>query len=126
MCRYHSRIAFPEAIDKLIKKKTEASEEESLVREIVPMVTVDPIEVPLPIQAKPQPSEPESEIQVRVNTYFSSRINEPAFKTFINVNTNKFCSCEDKAILYLLMVELSLLGTSKKDFHNLFQVSSIA
>ncbi len=111
-------IELIEAIDKLIKKKTEASEEESLAREIVPMVTVDPIEVPLPIQSRSQPSEPESEIPERVNTYFSSRINEPALKTFIKANPNRFSSGEDMAIFYLLMVEKSYIGTSKKDFHN--------
>ena len=51
-----------EIIEEFIKKKTETYDEESLVREIVPIVTVDPIEVPLPVQSKPQPSEPESEI----------------------------------------------------------------
>ena len=111
-------IELIEAIDKLIKKKTEANDEESLVREIVPMATVDPIEVPLPVQSKPQPSEPESEIPERVNTYFSSRINEPALKAFIKANPNRFSSGEDMAIFYLLMTEKSYIGTSKKDFHN--------
>ena len=111
-------IELIEAIDKLIKKKTEANDEESLVREIVPMVIVDPIEVPLPVQSKPQPSEPESEIPERVNTYFSSRINEPALKAFIKTNPNRFSSGEDMAIFYLLMTEKSYIGTSKKDFHN--------
>ena len=111
-------IELIEAIDKLIKKKTEANDEESLVREIVPMATVDPIEVPLPVQSKPQPSEPESEIPERVNTYFSSRINEPALKAFIKANPNRFSSGEDMAMFYLLMTEKSYIGTSKKDFHN--------
>lgn len=51
-----------EIIEEFIKKKTETSEEESLIQEIVPRVTVDPIEVPRPIQSKLQPSEPESEL----------------------------------------------------------------
>ena len=46
------------------------------------MVKVDPIEVPLHIHSKPQPSEPESELRdlpsITVNTYFSKDINEPA------------------------------------------------
>ena len=53
-------IELIEIIDKLIKKKTKTNDEESLIQEIVPMVKVDPIEVPLPIHSKPQPSEPES------------------------------------------------------------------
>lgn len=68
-------IELIEIIDKLIKKKTETGEEESLIQEIVPMMKVDLIEVPLPIHTKPQPSEPESEIldllSISANTYFS-------------------------------------------------------
>ena len=115
-------IELIEAIDKLIKKKTEANDEESLVREIVPMVTVDPIEVPLPIHSTPQPSEPESELQdllsISANTYFSKDINEPALKAYIKANPNRFSSGEDMAIFYLLMTGKSYIGTSKKDFHN--------
>ena len=59
-----------------------------MIQEIVPMVKVDPIEVPLPIHSKPQPSEPESEIldllSISANTYFSKDINEPALKAFHN------------------------------------------
>ena len=115
-------IELIEAIDKLIKKKTEANDEESLIQEIVPMVKVDPIEVPLPIHSKPQPSEPESELwdlpSITVNTYFSNDINEPALKAFIKANPNRFSSGEDMAIFYLLMTEKSYIGTSKKEFHN--------
>ena len=77
-----------EVIEEFIKKKTETNDEESLIQEIVPMVKVDPIEVPLPIHSKPQPSEPESEIldllSISANTYFSKDINEPALKAFHN------------------------------------------
>ena len=115
-------IELIEVIVKLTKKKTETYDEESLIQEIVPMVKVDPIEVPLPIHSKPQPSEPESEIQdlpsITANTYFSKDINEPALKAFINPNPNRFSSGEDMAIFYLLMTEKSYIGTSKKDFHN--------
>lgn len=107
-----------EIIEEFVKKKTETNDENSLIQEIVPMVKVDPIEVPIPIHSKPQPSEPESEIPERVNTYFSSRINEPALKAFIKTNPNRFSSGEDMAIFYLLMTEKSYIGTSKKDFHN--------
>lgn len=111
-----------EVIEEFIKKKTEANDEESLVREVVPMVTVDPIEVPLLVQSKLQPSEPESKIPERLsiseNTYFSSRINEPALKAFIKANPNRFCSGEDMAIFYLLMTEKSYIGTSKREYHN--------
>ena len=111
-----------EVIEEFIKKKTETNDEESLIQEIVPMVKVDPIEVPLPIHSKPQPSEPESEIldllSISANTYFSKDINEPALKAFIKTNPNRFSSGEDMAIFYLLMVEKSYIGTSKKDFHN--------
>ena len=115
-------IELIEAIDKLIKKKTEANDEESLVREIVPMVKVDPIEVPLPIHSKPQPSEPESEIldqlSISANTYFSKAINEPSLKAFIKTNPNRFSSGEDMAIFYFLMTDKNYIRTSKKDFHN--------
>ena len=111
-----------ELIEAIDKKKTETGEEESLVREVVPMVTVDPIEVPLLVQSKPQPSEPESKIPERLsiseNTYFSSRINEPALKAFIKANPNRFSSGEDMAIFYLLMTEKSYIGTSKREYHN--------
>ena len=99
-----------EIIEEFIKKKTETNDEESLIQEIVPMVKVDPIEVPLPIHSKPQPSEPESELQdlpsISANTYFSKDINEPALKAFIKTNPNRFSSGEDMAIFYLLMTEL--------------------
>ena len=111
-----------EVIEEFIKKKTETNDEESLIQEIVPMVKVNPIEVPLPVQSKLQPSEPESEIQdlpsITANTYFSKDINEPALKAFIKTNPNRFSSGEDMAIFYLLMTEKSYIGTSKKDFHN--------
>lgn len=38
-------IELIDVIDKLIKKKTETGDEESLIQEVVPMVKVDPIEV---------------------------------------------------------------------------------
>lgn len=111
-----------EIIEEFIKKKTETGKEGSLIQEVVPMVKVDPIEVPLPIHSKPQPSEPESELQdlpsISANTYFSIDINEPALKVFIKANPNRFSSGEDMAIFYLLMTEKSYIGTSKKDFHN--------
>lgn len=115
-------IELIESIDKLVKKKTETNDEESLIQEIVPMVKVDPIEVPLPIHSKPQPSEPESELRdlpsISANAYFSKDINEPALKAFIKTNPNRFSSGEDMAIFYLLMTEKSYIGTSKKEFHN--------
>jgi len=111
-------IELIEVIDKLIIKKTETNDEESLIQEIVPMVKVDPIEVPLPIHSKMQPSEPESELRDLVNTYFSKAINELSLKAFIKANPNRFSSGEDMAIFYLLMAEKSYIGTSKKDFHN--------
>ena len=115
-------IELIEVIDKLIKKKTEIGEEGSLIQEVVPMVKVDPIEVPLPIHSKPQPSELESELRdlpsMTVNTYFSKAINEPSLKAFIKANPNRFSSGEDMAIFYLLMTEKSYIGTSKNDFHN--------
>ena len=111
-----------EIIEEFVKRKTETNDEESLIQEIVPMVKVDPIEVPLPIHSKPQPSEPESELRdlpsMTVNTYFSKAINEPSLKAFIKANPNRFSSGEDMAIFYLLMTEKSYIGTSKKDFHN--------
>ena len=115
-------IELIESSDKLVKKKAEASVEESLIQEIVPMVKVDSIEVPLPIHSKPQPSEPESELRdlpsMTVNAYFSKAINEPSLKAFIKTNPNRFSSGEDMAIFYLLMTEKSYIGTSKKEFHN--------
>lgn len=51
-----------EIIEEFVKKKTETNDKDPLIQEVVPMVKVDPIEVPLPIHSKPQPSEPESEI----------------------------------------------------------------
>ena len=111
-----------EVIKEFIKKKMETNDEESLIQEIVPMVKVDPIEVPLPIHSKPQPSEPESELRdlpsITANTYFSKNINEPVLKAFIKTNPNRFSSGEDIAIFYLLMTEKSYIGTSKKEFHN--------
>ena len=72
-----------EIIEEFIKKKTETGEEGSLIQEVVPMVTVNPIEVPLPIHSKPQPSEPESELldlpSITVNIYFSKDINNFIF-----------------------------------------------
>ena len=85
-----------EIIEEFVKKKTENNDEESLIQEIVPMVKVDPIEVPLPIHSKPQPSELESELRhlpsMTVNTYFSKAINEPSLKAFIKANPNRFSS----------------------------------
>ena len=37
-----------EIIEELINKKTETSDKDSLIQEVVPMVKVDPIEIPLP------------------------------------------------------------------------------
>ena len=112
-----------EIIEQFIKKKTETSDGDSLIQEVVPMVKVDPIEVPIPIHSKLQPSEQESELQdlpsISANTYFSKDINEPALKAFIKTNPNRFSSGEDMAIFYLLMTEKSYIGTSKKEFHNL-------
>ena len=106
-----------EIIEEFVKKKTETNDEESLIQE-----KVDPIEVPLPIHSKLQPSEPEYEIldllSISANTYFSKDINEPALKAFIKTNPNRFSSGEDMAIFYLLMTEKSYIGTSKKDFQN--------
>ena len=111
-----------EIIEEFIKKKTETNDEESLIQEIVPMVKVDPIEAPIPINSKLQPPEPESELRelpsITANTYFSKAINEPALKAFIKTNPNRFSSGEDMAIFYLLMTENSYIGTSKKEFHN--------
>lgn len=115
-------IELIESIDKLVKKKTETGDERSLIQEIVPIVKVDPIEAPIPINSKLQPSGPESELQdlpsISANAYFSKDINEPALKAFIKTNPNRFSSGEDMAIFYLLMTEKSYIGTSKKDFHN--------
>ena len=41
-----------EIIEEFIKKKTETYDEESLIQDIVPMVKVDPIEVPLSIVSR--------------------------------------------------------------------------
>ena len=60
-----------EVIEEFIKKKTETNDEESLIQGIVPMVKVDPIEVPLPIHSKPQPSEPESEMENLLSIAFN-------------------------------------------------------
>ncbi len=110
-----------EVIEEFIKKKTETNDEESLIQEIVPIVKVDPIEVPLPIHSKPQPSEPESELQdlpsTSTNIYFTKDINEPALKVFIKAHPNRFSSGEDMAIFYFLMTDKNYIGTSKKDVH---------
>ena len=98
-------IELIESIDKLVKKKTETGDERSLIQEIVPIVKVDPIEAPIPINSKLQPSELESELRdlpsMTVNTYFSKAINEPSLKAFIKTNPNRFSSGEDMAIFYL-------------------------
>ena len=113
-----------EIIEQFIKKKTETSDKDPLIREVVPMVTVGPTSVSLPISSDPveRISEPGSELldlpSITVNTYFSKDINEPALKAFIKTNPNRFSSGEDMAIFYLLMTEKSYIGTSKKDFHN--------
>ena len=118
-----------EIIEELIKKKTETSDKDPLIQEVVPMVTVEPTQLFLPISSNTveRISEPESAIPTslaqepesqRTNTYLSSVINEPALKAFIKTNPNRFSSCEDMAIFYLLMTEKSYIGTSKKDFHN--------
>ena len=41
-------LELTEIIEEFVKKKTETNDEESLIQEIVPMVKVDPIEIPLP------------------------------------------------------------------------------
>ena len=111
-----------EIIEQFIKKKTETSDGDSLIQEVVPMVTVEPTQVSLPISPIERISEPESEIldllSISANTYFSKDINEPALKAFIKANPNRFSSGEDMAMFYLLMTEKSYIGTSKKDFHN--------
>ena len=111
-----------EIIEEFIKRKTETGDERSLIQEIVPIVKVDPIEAPIPINSKLQPSEPESELQdlpsISANTYFSKDINELALKAFIKTNPNRFSSGEDMAIFYLLMTGKSYIRTSKNDFHN--------
>ena len=117
-----------EIIEQFIKKKTETSDGDSLIQEVVPMVTVEPTQVSLPISSNPveRISEPESEIPTsltqeqesqKTNTYLSSAIDEPALKAFIKVHPNRFSSGEDMAIFYFLMTEKSYIGTSKKDFH---------
>ena len=118
-----------EIIEELINKKTETSDKDSLIQEVVPMVTIEPAHVSLPISSErvERISEPESEIPTsltqeqesqKTNTYLSSAINEPSLKAFIKANPNRFSSGEDLAIFYLLMAEKSYIGTSKKDFHN--------
>ena len=118
-----------DAIEKAINDKAKNDESASLVRKVVPIVTLEPTEVPLPISSNPAEriSEPESEIPTSIvkepepsktNTYFSKAINEPALKVFIQTNPNRFSSGEDMAIFYLLMTEQSYIGTSKKEFHN--------
>lgn len=115
-----------EIIEQFIKKKTETSDGDSLIQEVVPMVTVEPTQVSLPISPIERISEPESEIPTsltqtpesqRTNTYLSSAINEPALKAFIKANSNRFCSGEDMAIFYFLMTDKNYIRTSKKDFH---------
>ena len=118
-----------EIIEELINKKTETSDKDSLIQEVVPMVTIEPTQVSLPISSErvERISEPESEIPTslthapesqKTNTYLSSAIDEPALKAFIKVHPNRFSSGEDMAIFYLLMAEKSYIGTSKKEFHN--------
>ena len=112
----HIVLELVEVIEEFIKKKTETNDEESLIQEIVPMVKVDPIEVPLPIHGKPQPSEPESEIldllSISANTYFSKDINEPALKAFIKTNPNRFSSGEDMAFSLIDCVGYSQLSNA--------------
>lgn len=118
-----------EIIEQFVNKKTEVSDKDPLIQEVVPMVTIEPTRVSLPISSNPveRVSEPESEIPTsltqeqelqKTNTYLSSAINEPSLKAFIKANPNRFSSGEDMAIFYLLMTEKSYIGTSKKDFHN--------
>ena len=117
-----------EIIEELIKKKTETSDKDPLIQEVVPMVTVEPTQLSLPISSKTveRISEPESEIPTslvqepelqKTNTYLSSAIDEPALKTFIKTNPNRFSSGEDMAIFYFLMTDKNYIRTSKKDFH---------
>lgn len=104
-----------EIIEELINKKTETSDKDSLIQEVVPMVTIEPTQVSLPISSErvERISEPESEIPTslthapesqKTNTYLSSAIDEPALKAFIKNNPNRFSSGEDMAIFYLLMI----------------------
>lgn len=76
-----------DAIEKAINDKAKNDESASLVRKVVPIVTLEPTEVPLPISSNPAEriSEPESEIPTSIvkepepsktNTYFSKAINE--------------------------------------------------
>lgn len=117
-----------DAIEKAISDKTKNEETASLIQKVVPIVTLEPTEVPLPISGNPaeRTSDPEPVIPTpivpepessKTNAYFSKAINEPALKAFIQTNPNRFCSGEDMAIFYLLMTEKSYIGTSKKDFH---------
>ena len=118
-----------EIIEQFVNKKTEVSDKDPLIQEVVPMVTIEPTRVSLPISSNPveRISKPESEIPTsltqeqesqKTNNYLSSAINEPSLKAFIKTNPNRFSSGEDMAIFYLLMTEKSYIGTSKKDFHN--------
>ena len=118
-----------EIIEQFIKKKTETSDKDPLIQEGVPMVTVEPTPVSLPISSNPveRISEPESEIPTsltqdhesqKTNIYLSSAINEPALKAFVKAHTNRFSSGEDMAIFYFLMIDKNYIGTSKKEFHN--------
>ena len=90
-----------EIIEELIKKKTETIDKDPLIQEVVPMVTVEPTQLSLPISSNTveRISEPESEIldlpSISANTYFSKDINEPALKAFIKTNSNRFSSGED-------------------------------
>ena len=117
-----------EIIEQFVNKKTEVSDKDPLIQEVVPMVTVEPTSVSLPISSDPVEgiSEPESEIPTslvqepelqKINTYLSSAINEPALKAFIKANPNRFSSGEDMAIFYFLMTDKNYIRTSKKDFH---------
>ena len=117
-----------EIIEQFVNKKTEVSDKDPLIQEVVPMVTIEPTRVSLPISSNPveRISEPESEIPTsltqeqesqKTNTYLSSAINEPALKAFIKSHPNRFSSGEDMAIFYFLMTDKNYIGTSKKDFH---------
>ena len=117
-----------EIIEELINKKTETSDKDPLIQEVVPIVTVEPTKASLLISNSPvkRISEPESEIQTSIvqetepskaNTYFSNVIDELALKAFIKAHPNRFSSGEDMAIFYFLMTDKDYIGTSKKDFH---------
>ena len=117
-----------EIIEQFVNKKTEVSDKDPLIQEVVPMVTIEPIRISLPISSNPveRISEPEFELPTSLtqeqesqetNTYLSSAINEPALKAFIKAHPNRFSSGEDMAIFYFLMTDKNYIGTSKKDFH---------